>query len=335
MKIFILLSLFLCNIAIASEAQKLIEEGINLHDSGQYALAIDKYKLALQLEPDNPLALYELTYAYTASKQNEDCVDTAQQGLDLDPKLKKQFIMALGSCQSQLGMYEDAIATFKMGLGDHPDDAHLHLNIAVTFSNIKEDKQAIKHLKESVKYSNGYASPYYFLAEMYRATGYRIPAMYFYMQFVLLEPNTQRSDDASSKVFSLLYQTASRQNNGDITIFADPNQTDDEGDFSALDLALSLAVATATTEEKKNETQRYIDDLVSFVQICKEIEDDKLASTFTWQYAARNMINLQSNSTFETFSYILAARAGSQYASEWLNNNKDKIKELSSAIQNL
>lgn len=246
--------------------------------------------------------------------------------------------MALGSCYSQLGKAEEAIRSFEQGLKLDPTDSSLHLNIAVTFSNIRQDKKAIYHLKESVKYSNGYASPYYFLAEIYRTTHYRIPAMFFYMQFVLREPNTRRSQDAAKKIFSLLYQGLKKKQNGDMDIVVNPDSPKDEGDFTALELASSVAAAASMpgkNKKSKADIVRYTEALASFVKICSEIDDKKLDSTFTWQYAMKDMIALQKSSDFNTYAYVLAEKAGIQGATNWLDEITIKIEKMSKAIKAL
>ena len=334
---FLLLLLVLTSGASASEVDEYIKEGIKLHDKGSYEKAAQKYKMALKLEPNNPLALYELTFAYMLSKKNEKCIETAKKGLKIESNLQKEFTISLGGCYSQLGKIEEAIKAFERGLKIDPTDSHLHLNIAVTLSNIQQDKKAVSHLKEAIKYSNGYASPYYFIAEIYRTTNYLVPAIYFYMQFVLLEPNTSRSQDAAKKIYFLLYQGLDKKENGGMTIFVNPDSPKDEGDFSALELALSVAAAASTTEENKIKTdvKRYTEALTSFVQICSEINDKNLDLTFTWQYAMKNMIALQHSADFNTYAYILAAKAGMQDANTWLDENQIKIEKMSNAIKKL
>jgi len=337
MKILFILSLIaFSNGAFASEVNNLINEGVKLHDEGKYEKAEKKYKSALKLDPDNSRALYELTYTYMVSKRNKECVETAKIGLKIKSNLRKKFTTTIGNCYSQQGKIEDALKYFKEGLKIDPTDPHLHLNIAVTLSNIRQDKKAVTHLKEAIKYSNGYASPYYFIAEIYRDTNYRIPAIYFYMQFILLEPNTKRSQDASKKIYYLLYQGLEQKENGGMNIVVNPNSPKDEGDFSTLELALSLSAAASTTENSKilkNDVERHTEALVSFIQITNEINDKNLDSTFTWQYAAKNIFSLLASGDINTFSYILAEKAGIQGATDWLNKNQSKIEKMSNAIK--
>ena len=81
--------------------------------------------------------------------------------------------------------------------------------------------------------------------------------------------------------------------------------------------------------------KRYTEALTSFVQICSEINDKNLDLTFTWQYAMKNMIALQHSADFNTYAYILAAKAGMQDANTWLDENQIKIEKMSNAIKKL
>lgn len=337
MKIMSLLILLLfANAAISSEVDDYINEGIKLHDKGLYEKAAQKYKMALNLEPNNSLALYELTFSYMVNKKNKKCIKAAKNGLKLKSKLQTRFIIALGSCYSQLGKSKEAIKTFEAGLKVNPENASLHLNIAVTYINTQQNKKAVSHLKQAVKYSNGYASPYYLIADIYRTTNYRIPAMFFYMQFVLLEPNTRRSQDAAKKIYTLLYQSLEKKDNGDMTVYVKPDAPKDEGDFSSLELALSLTAAASTpgkNKKLKTDIERHTETLTNFIQIVSEIKDNKLKSTFTWKYAAKNMIALQDNADFNTYAYILAEKAGIAGASDWLNKNQTKIEKMSKTLK--
>lgn len=320
---------------MASEAEDFIKEGIRFHDAGEYDKAVHKYKEALELEPGNALALYEMGFTYMVSNQNELCIETAKKGLAIESELQNKFNTTLGSCYSQQGKIDEALAVFQVGLKNNPADAQLHLNVAVTLANKRQDKGALKHLKEAVKLSGGYSTPYYYMAEIYRSNNYRIPAMFLYMQFVLLEPNTERSQDASKKIYYLLYQGVKKKEKGDMDIVINSELPKDEGDYEALELALSFAAASSVMEEEgksKMDVERHTEALNSFIKICSEIDDKELKKTFAWEYAAKNMIALQKSDDFKTYAYILAARAGAPGASSWLEQNRNKIEKMSKAI---
>ena len=47
------------------------------------------------------------------------------------------------------------------------------------------------------------------------------------------------------------------------------------------------------------------------------------------------MIALQHSADFNTYAYILAAKAGMQDANTWLDENQIKIEKMSNAIKKL
>src|SRR3954465_1900704 len=58
----------------------LIREGISLHDSGNFDGAIRKYEEILAENPSNTLALYEMSYAYSAKKEFKKSLEVAYRG---------------------------------------------------------------------------------------------------------------------------------------------------------------------------------------------------------------------------------------------------------------
>ena len=73
----IILSIFLfvfTAVAIAqTDADQTINEGIGLHDKGEYESAIRKYDEVLKNDPGNARALYEKSYSLFHMKKYEEC----------------------------------------------------------------------------------------------------------------------------------------------------------------------------------------------------------------------------------------------------------------------
>ena len=71
--------------------------------SPNYPAAIQSYQDALQLEPDNMEALYELSFSYMVSFKNTKCIQVAKRGYQSQSPLKARFLIPLASCYSQKG----------------------------------------------------------------------------------------------------------------------------------------------------------------------------------------------------------------------------------------
>src|ERR1041384_3213851 len=60
--------------------EPLIRDGIALHDKGNYDGAIAKYQEVLAENPDDALALYEISYSYSAKGDHQKSLDYAYKG---------------------------------------------------------------------------------------------------------------------------------------------------------------------------------------------------------------------------------------------------------------
>jgi tetratricopeptide (TPR) repeat protein len=325
---------FLSSPLLADESRDLVREGVQLHDGGNYQAAIAKYKKAIEANSSNAEAHYELASSYSQLEKYSLCISTVERGLKLESNIDVLLYAMKGSCQSAQGESEDALRSFRKGLKISPYDVSLNFNIAITLARQQETREAIVYLKRVIEIKPKYSSPYFILGSLFRVQGHRIPSIYCYMRFVMLEPDSGRSGHAARAIFKLLYLGVSEQSSNEMRISVGSSASTDEGDFSVLELALSLAAAAALTEEEqtKGEAQRAVDALETFVQISLEVADEDLADTFTWRYTGNNLLQLQRDNMFKTFAYLLAARAGISGASDWLKANSEDLKKLNAAI---
>jgi len=329
-KVFILAILLYSNVTLASVIEEMVKEGIRLHDAGEYEDAISRYKEALKLEPESAMVLYEMALSYQASGDNKECIRTSDEGFKYRSEYRSQLYVAKGSCQSQTGDYESAIKTFGDGLKEFPNDAMLHFNIGITLYNSNRIKDASEHFKKCIENKPAYPSPYYMLAQSFHERGYRIPAVYLYSQFVLLEPNTQRSIDASKKLLSLIMSSVSRSDDGDVNIYVNPDGPVDEGDFSEQDMMLSIGASMMIDNEVKkiDKVMPLTMNLNALAEMSKNDKSRRLESTFIWRYAIQNMIALHERDNIGPLSYILAVNAGIEGADGWLEENSEKLDSL-------
>lgn len=318
---------------VAEEVDSLLREGVRLHDQGEYEEAVERFQAALEIAPDHEIALYELGHTYGAMGEYELCVSTAQRGLDLEGRLEARLAAQVASCYSAWGKPKKALTVFRRGLDKHPDDVTLNFNVAVTLATQDQAREAIPHLKTAIREQPAYSSPYYLLGQLFAARGYNVPAIYSFMRFVGLEPNTNRSGHAASEVFRLLQLGVEETENG-ATITLDSEAPTDEGDFSALEVARTIAATSLHREEDppKSPTQAAVDALTLFVQISRESSQPDLQKTFTWQFLTLLPFELKEDGHFEAFAYVLASRAGMEGATEWLTGHAEDVAQLESAL---
>ena len=280
-------------------ALDLIREGVRLHDEGKFEDAIQRYKKALEIEPENSLAMYELAWTYAATKQLDLCLEVARKGLKNPGKTEAELFTIAGSCLSSAGKTGEAIRTFEQGLAKYPENGRLNFNIAVTLLHDNKPKQAVARFEKAIEANPAYSSPYLAIGRISADEGSAVPALFYHMRFVSLEPDSERSGPASAAVFEMLtYGVKEEGQEKKITIQfgGDPNKT--AGDMAVLELSRTLAAATIHLEEaqKQSEAQRYVAALGSFVEMAEEQSQGdrggQIAKTFMWKRAAAPMVQL-------------------------------------------
>jgi tetratricopeptide (TPR) repeat protein len=118
MKKFILISLMACiNLFCFAQSEKvkqLVNEGIALHDKGDYENALKKYDEAIAEDDDYLTALYEKSFTLNRMKNFEGCIDLSKKMIKNFPEspLLKAVYVQYGSALDDLGKPADAIKIY-------------------------------------------------------------------------------------------------------------------------------------------------------------------------------------------------------------------------------
>jgi len=132
--VFLLFSL-LVNSAFAQKSeQTLIEEGIELHDKGQYQDAIKKYSEALKINPKSTIATYEMALSYLKLKKYKDASKYSSIVINSNDKsLSVGAYCVKSEALAEMGDVDKAIDWLKEGLAKNGDDYLLHFNLAINY----------------------------------------------------------------------------------------------------------------------------------------------------------------------------------------------------------
>ena len=260
--------------------QELISEGVSLHDAGKFDDAIRRYTRALEIEPGNALALYELANTYAATRQYDLCEANARRGLKKPGPLEGPLFAVAGTCLSSAGKTREALHTFEEGLAKHPNDPALNFNIAITLLQDGRPQPAVPHLQRVIEAKPFYSSPYLRLGEIYANEGRSVEGIWFLMRFVSLELNSGRAVSASAKVFELLTSGVSTNSEKGVTITVGPNMEKTLDEFASLEFARALAATSIYLEEAQAQPKalRFVSALDSFVEMGTRWPGERRAS---------------------------------------------------------
>jgi tetratricopeptide (TPR) repeat protein len=256
-------------------AQKaLISEGVALHDKADYDGAISRYQQVLKENPNSVHALYEMSYSYYAKKDYQRSIEVGYKVAEYKSELLAAIYVQIGSCFDELGDSKRAIETYKAGIKLDPNNGLLYYNLAVTCVRTGQADDARTAVKKAVMLAPEHRSSHLLLSGIFDKAGYKIPGLLAALRFLVLEPNSTRSETALRAVQKTMNSGVSRGSETQINIFVEQQSKKDEGDFEPVDLFLKLAKASNLTEEKKNksEMELLVDNFQAFFAVLSEVD---------------------------------------------------------------
>lgn len=278
------------------EDHRMIQEGIESYDRGEYRQAVEIYQKALEKNPENVVAMYELALTYTGMKEYQKSYDLCMKIMSYKTDIVRQAYMIAGTDLDELGRPKDAIMYYKAGIKKYPDDLMLHFNLAVTQVRQGAHEEAKQSLKTALFIRPTHPSSHLVLAGVLWQEGNRIPALLAYTRFLMLEPNSKRSAGAREKIKAIINHGVSKDQTkaNQINVSFDPNEPQNEGDFSVISLMLSLKSAQQFTGDKefKSEKDAMIDTYESVFSMMGE-SGQKDKAGFIWEYYAPFFVALK------------------------------------------
>ena len=334
-KYFLTTVIFLVNLSLSSaqsnKIPELIQEGIQLHDNGDYDGAIQKYFQALQLDPESPLVNYEIAFSYYQKKEIEKAKQYLNKALVKDSDSYLSAAVLYGSILDDTGNAKKAIKFYKKALKRYPDNYLLNYNIALTYYNGKEYQKAEEYLITAITDNVMHTSSHLMLGYIKNSQGIRTKSLLPLYFFLLLEPNTDRSGDAYQLLISQQNQGVERTSDKNINVSI-PFNKKLEDDFSAAETMISMVASSKYLEENKDKTEMelFSESNDSFFKILGELKKENTG--FWWDLYVPFFYELALAGYTETYSNYISQNQETS-AREWLENNEDKLDTFFSWLE--
>ena len=128
--IVIVLLCFALSVSAQSD-EKAIRKGNRYYKSGNYEQAIENYRKALEIRPNNANAQFNLSDALFAQESYDEAYEAFQKVVEMSPdaKLKSNAVYNMGNCLLAQGKYYDAFNIYKASLKLNPDNENALYNL--------------------------------------------------------------------------------------------------------------------------------------------------------------------------------------------------------------
>ena len=298
------------------DVNALIKQGIELNRAHDYAGAIEKYKQALNTDPENAQANYQLAFSLAASGKGTEGIPYLNKVTKANGTLTGPAYELLGSIYDAAKQPQQAIDAYKEGIKIKPDYQPLYFNLGLAYFRAKQYTDAELAAIEAIKLDAKHANSQRLYALVTFHQNKRAPALLALCNFLLLEPDGPRSAEAYTNMQSILKGGALKT----------------EGKTDAANIALNktLLTAAATTD-----TRRYASpaDLLSaqlkaIFTAVGQLSEKQTGNDFFRNYYAAFFYKLAQTEHIPAFARLMDLSANKMADTQWLQQNEDKHKAL-------
>lgn len=342
---FLFLLLITFNLSFSQDkttANSKVEEGIVLHDKGDYQGAITKYDEALQLDKDNLFALAEKVLTLNTMQKYDEVIKISKYVLEhyKEGSELKNIYVSLANALDESNNPEEALKTYEEGIKKFPDYYQLPFNKGITHASLQQYDEAITAFQQALLINPKHAGSINGMARVEKIRGNKIPSILSFCRFFTVEPQTKRAEENLKSLKELINSNVTKNEDNSINISIDSNTLSEgskkrkskENDFSSTELILSMSVALDYSEENKNKTE--VENFIrKFEILCASMEENKKKKKgFYWEVIAPYFMDMKQNNLIVPFGYIVYASSGSSDVNTWLKSNQaalDKFYEWS------
>jgi len=316
-----------------TEIHEIITEGVKLHDSGDFDHAIQKFKKALSLDPDNETALYEITNTLITSGKYEASKTYIKQGIALKGRLLNAFYLLKANSLDIQGKSKEAIKFYKKAEKLNDTDYLIPFNMGITYSRLSDFEKAMSSFERALTLKPTHSSSNLFIAQLFENNNEKVKALLAYVRFCSLETDTPRYNFAVTRIQKILNKGVTKTGENSISInVADLlNSKNDIYSKMRTYLTMSGALRIGEKDEAKGLTNfdllaKQFKDLLKYFE---EISEKEEPNDFFWKTYSPYFLALSKNNFTKPFSVILFNNGEKKNANKWANDHSLEMQSFS------
>ncbi len=330
-KYFLVFTILVAQLCVGqNKIDSLVRIGIQYHDNGEYAKAIEAYNEALTIDPNSTLVNYELSMTYLYSGDNENAIKYSDKVIEQNKDYVLPAIVTKGSALDNLGKTDESIELFKKAISEFGDDYLIYYNLGVNYAKIQDNANAESAFISAIEISPNHASSHYVLAFVENQQNKRVQSLLSLYYFLLLEPSSKRAEVAYGLLKEQLRGNVKTDENNpkNINIELDSKQMDSE--FAAAEIMIEMLEASNSVEENKNKSQEelFVSNTNSFFKVLGELNEKEKKTSFWWNFYVPFFYELSNSEYLDVFCYYISMSSNPK-ATEWLKANDKKLEAFS------
>ena len=328
------LMLLFCSVAVFAQdkdaqVKELVKQGTALHDAKKYDEAIAKYDEALKIDPGNNAALFEKGFSLASSGKTDQATIILEKVAASNTEPSAYDV--LGSIYDDKKDFDKAVGYFQKGINSFPKYQRLRYNISISYLRQKKYPEAEAAATEAIKLNPKHASSHRAYAIATYNEGKHVNSIMAWCNFLIIEPQTQRSTEALTYIKHMLYLNV-KENTMKV------GGTDEL--TTGQQLSIALAVSTGLTISKNadgNNSAKVssLDSLTSPLPAIFRLTFEKEEPTntlFFKKYYAKFFSDLANSGYMQAFGRYITISAFENDNIAWLKEHQDNLNALTTWV---
>jgi tetratricopeptide (TPR) repeat protein len=155
-----------------TEAQRLLNEGNEFYRNDQDEQAVEAYKKAIGLDPNNGEIYFRLGLALSATGKKEEAEETFKKSVEVYEKYLRtnqkdaqayyimgQALTRVGNFQEDRGkapkVYQEAVTALKKAVALEPENADMYYELGVAYNHLFQYQEAVKAFEKATELDPG------------------------------------------------------------------------------------------------------------------------------------------------------------------------------------
>lgn len=324
-----LLGLLLGSFGVAQDNfETIMQRGLDLHNQGKYELSLIEYNKALKMAPKSAWVNYEMAMSYYYMGKKEKALGHAKTGVKEKSENGVQCVVLLGTIYDELGKSKKSIKAYKKGVKDYGDYYLIWFNLGVSANGMGDLELAEKAFLKSASNKRDHASSHYALAAVKMQQGKKAEAMLPIYFFLLLEPDTDRSQRAYADLRDLWAQGVEKTDSNQISLTLAPMDGKKEDPSRMADFMVTLIEASSTLKENasKTEFEQYRDKTKKYFDFLTGLDFEgrqDLLTTYYIPFFGR----LAKSEHMDAFTHFIR-QSSSRESQDWIQSHADDLEAL-------
>jgi tetratricopeptide (TPR) repeat protein len=319
------------------ESKKLVDQGVQLHDNGDYNAAITKYDQALALDKDNLLALAEKAFSLFSLGKYDESIVNCRRAIETHPgdmDLKTVYV-TYGNALDASKMTEQSLRAYDEGIKLFPGYYQLYFNKGISQTGVGDYDSALLNFQQAVMLNPNHASSHNVIARICKAKNKSVPAILAYCRFLVIESKSDRATDNLASIQELLGANLTQKDDKSVTINLSSDMLNTkksgknpENDFSSAEMLMSMSTALDFDKKFKDETAvvrltRKLESLFAIISETKKGEHG-----FFWEYYSPYFIEMYHKKMVTVFAHLVLAPSGNEDVTKWVGDHAADVQEF-------